>query len=352
MAQYVKTLGAWLSQRGHRVVYLVGESKTKTWKGGQVYSLSSNLTVKFNGNKLSTPFPAKANKIKEVLTSNKFDVVHVQTPHSPFMASRVIAKLPKNTPVVSTFHILPNSWSAKAGSVLLRIAYLGSLKRINKAFAVSDPAKLFAKKYYSLECEISPNMIDLAKFNHQSDKLEKNSRKKNVIFLGRLVKRKGCLQLLEAFNAALKKDPNMNLKIAGDGEQKKQLEKYVSKNNLTEKITFLGYIDEKDKAKLLSSADIAVFPSTGGESFGIVLLEAMAAGAGCVLAGDNPGYRSVLASKAELLVDVHDKEAFSMKLLNLPGSFDYRSWQKEYVKKFDVEVVGKQIENSYYSLID
>src|SRR3989344_5742480 len=89
VAQYVKTLGAWFSSQGHKVCYLVGESKTAQWRGGQVYSLARNQKVVFNGNRLSVPLPAKRSPIKLVLEQEDFDVLHVQLPHSPFMAQKV-----------------------------------------------------------------------------------------------------------------------------------------------------------------------------------------------------------------------------------------------------------------------
>ena len=330
---------------------MVGDTKLSKWQGGKVYSMSRNLTVRFNGNKLSTPLPVSKSTIKKVLSHNNFDVVHVQSPHSPFMASRVLSMLPKSTPVISTFHILPNSWVTKIGSILLRIAYFGSLEHINLAYAVSEPARVFANRYFGLNTQISPNMVDVARFRQQSGKNNPSKKcSKQIVFLGRLVKRKGCLQLLKAFRVAVHKDPTIHLTIAGDGSQRHKLEQYVNKHNLGDKVEFLGYIDEKDKPRLLASADIAVFPSTGGESFGIVLLEAMAAGAGCVLAGDNLGYRSVLDVKPELLVDANDTNSFAGKLLQLPPKDGYSSWQNEYVGRFDVNVIGRQLEQAYYAL--
>lgn len=352
VAQYVKTLGAWLSSRGHRVTYMSGETKLKQWHGGSIHSMSRNLVVRFNGNRLSTPLPASKKTIERVLAVQNFDVVHVQTPHSPFMASRVLARIPKSTAIVSTFHILPNGWATKAGSVLLRLAYFGSLKRISKVFAVSAPAADFAKSFYGLDCNISPNMVDTSKFKVKSSKFQDNNANiKRVVFLGRLVERKGCMQLLKAFSLAASQDNQLRLIVAGDGSERAKLQEYTRSHGLDDKVTFAGYVDENDKAGLLSSADIAVFPSTGGESFGIVLLEAMAAGARCVLAGDNPGYRSVLGVKPELMVDVNNTAVFAQKLLSLPGDGDYQSWQKEYVQRFDVNVVGAQMEKTYYSLV-
>jgi phosphatidylinositol alpha-mannosyltransferase len=106
----------------------------------------------------------------------------------------------------------------------------------------------------------------------------------------------------------------------------------------------------------LSSANIACFPSLGGESFGIVLIEAMAAGSKVVIAGNNPGYSSVLEDKPELLINPRDHKLFAKKLEefleNDKFSSEIQEWQRQQVKRYDINVVGAEILNRYYGLID
>jgi phosphatidylinositol alpha-mannosyltransferase len=146
------------------------------------------------------------------------------------------------------------------------------------------------------------------------------------------------------------------LVIGGKGPELANLQKFVSKNKLTDKVEFRGFIDEKDKPKFLGSADIACFPSTGGESFGIVLIEAMAAGAGVTIGGDNPGYRSVLEKQPELIINPKDSQAFATKLLDFitdkPLAQKIHGWQDRTIKQYDVSVVGQSLLDQYLIAID
>jgi phosphatidyl-myo-inositol alpha-mannosyltransferase len=120
-------------------------------------------------------------------------------------------------------------------------------------------------------------------------------------------------------------------------------------------VHFAGYVGEKEKMNYLASADIAVFPSTGGESFGIVLIEAMAAGADTVIAGNNVGYRFVMDGRKEQLVNPKNISEFSKKLRHYITSSRARTqtshWQEEHVKQFDVRAIGGRLLSDYQLLI-
>src|SRR5690606_31430482 len=109
------------------------------------------------------------------------------------------------------------------------------------------------------------------------------------------------------------------------------------------KVLMPGYVAEEDKADYLASADLAVYPATGGEAFGIVLLEAMAAGT-LVLAGENPGYRSVLGSQPQLLVDAADHKRLAEKIDRLLADKKQRQrlldWQQKHIKSYDIDQIG------------
>jgi phosphatidylinositol alpha-mannosyltransferase len=352
VAQYVKTLGAWLVFRGHEVRYLVGETKMITWAGGRVYSLSKNQKVTFNGNNLSVPLPASSKKIKKILTQEKLDILHVQVPYSPFMAQKVIKVADRQTAIVGTFHIAPHSWMSEWGSRGLRLLYGKSLKRFSHMLSVSRPAADFAKRAYGIESQILPNVIDYNKFaSAQKSKKDPNT----ILFFGRLVKRKGAKELIQAFSILRRYNAKAKLVVAGDGVERKALEELVKTLNLEDAVKFLGFIEEADKPKLLASAEIVCYPSTGGESFGIVLTEAMAAGAGVVIGGNNPGYTSVLGERPQLLFDPKNSLAFAGKLSELLDNKQIRqelhNWQQQEVKRYDVNAVGRELEKIYLDAI-
>jgi phosphatidylinositol alpha-mannosyltransferase len=175
--------------------------------------------------------------------------------------------------------------------------------------------------------------------------------KVNIVFLGRLEERKGCQHLLRSLAAIPQQElKNVRVLIAGSGKMKKKLEAQAWNSKL-DNVKFLGKIPEKSKPDLLASADIAVFPASGGESFGIVLIEAMAARAGVVLAGNNTGYRSVLGATPNALFDPTDTDEFVYKLRTYIGSQRRRdrlhAEQQKHVEQFGISVVGPRILEVY-----
>lgn len=351
VTQYVKNLGNWLGSQGHHVFYLVGETKIRDWAGGHVYSLAKNQKVFFNGNFVSTPLPANRRRIKEVLRKERPDILHVQMPYSPFLAGRVIAAASPETTIVGTFHILPANILARLGSRFLRLFYLRTLKRFSRVVSVSQPAADYAHRAFGINGAVSSNVVELNRFSQGGSQPQEN----HIVFLGRLVKRKGCEELLRAFALLLAKVPDARLSIAGDGSCRAKLETIVKEKGLESSVKFLGFISEAEKPRLLASAQIACFPATGGESFGIVLIEAMAAGAGVVMGGNNPGYASVLGKNSVTLVDPGKSTAFAESLekiltdKSLAGRLHKQ--QQEQVKRYDVAVVGSQLLEVYTQAI-
>jgi phosphatidylinositol alpha-mannosyltransferase len=348
VAHQVKLIGSWLSARGHVVSYLCGQTKVRSYSGGKIYSLSKNVAVRFNGNRLSIPLPARTSAIQKALDEVKPDVLHVQMPHSPFLAQKIVSQA--GMPTVGTFHIYPANRVASIGSRLLKLMYGGGLKKFDEIVSVSLAAQGFAKHTFGINSKVVPNAVDLARLRSNT-----SNKDSTVVFLGRLVERKGCAQLIAAFAAILPAVPDAKLIIGGDGPQRAKLESQVAKLGILDRVTFAGFIAEEAKADFLAQASVACFPSLFGESFGIVLIEAMAAGSGCVIAGNNPGYASVMAPQPELLVDPNKTDDFAAKLALLLSDKTRRemfsSWQKQYVKVFDINIVGAQLEETYVRAI-
>lgn len=348
--QYVLQVGSWLSDQGHEVHYLVGE--TVRTDIPHIHSLSRNLKVRFNGNRMSMPLPGSKRKLRKFLNEEQFDVLHVQVPYSPFMAGRLMLAAPASTAIIGTFHILPYSRMVTVANYALGILNRRSGKRFDQVLAVSAPAGKFAQKTYGYVTKVLPNPVRLAQFADAAS----TSQDVNIVFLGRLVARKGALQLLQAVaymrDQALYEGP-FKVIIGGKGELKPVLEQFIREHNLTDIVTLAGFVAEEDKANFLAAADIAVYPSTGGESFGIVLLEGMAAARGVVLAGNNPGYASVMQPYPDQLFDPGDVKTFAARLAWYLDE-DHQAareraamLQHEYVRHFDVEVVGANLLATY-----
>lgn len=346
--QYVLQVGQWLSDQGHEVHYLVGET-TRT-DLPHMHSLSRNLHVRFNGNRMSMPLPTSRRRLRRFLATEQFDVLHVQVPYSPFMAGQLLCMVSNTTAVVGTFHILPYSGLVTLGNQLLALLNWRSGKRFDQMLAVSAPAQKFARRVYGYRPEVIPNPVNLNQFAAAVS----ISPTLNIVFLGRLVARKGPLQLLKAVAYIREHDlysGSFQVVIGGKGELMADLQAFVTAHKLTNEVTFAGFVDEAEKANFLAQADLAVYPSTGGESFGIVLLEAMAAARGVVLAGNNPGYASVLQPYPDQLVSPDDTRVFAEQLawyLSHQAARERAAeLQHQYVKHFDINVVGTELLGVY-----
>ncbi len=346
--QYVLNVGGWLSEQGHEVHYLVGQ--TLRTDIPNLHVLSRNMHVKFNGNRMSMPLPVSRRRLKLFLAQERFDVLHVQVPYSPFMAGRLMLAAPVGTAMVGTFHILPYSELVTFANRLLAVLNRRSGKQFDHMLAVSAPARQFAKRVYGYDAEVVPNPIRLQQFTGA----ESTSVGPNIVFLGRLVARKGVLQLLQAI-AYVREcrlyEGDFKVLIGGKGELSTQLTAFIAAHGLSDVVTLAGFVEEADKAGFLAAADIAAYPSVAGESFGIVLLEGMAAARGVVLAGNNPGYASVMQPYPDQLFDPNDTKAFANLLVWYFTHPEARAraadLQQGYVAHFDINEVGARLVATY-----
>jgi phosphatidylinositol alpha-mannosyltransferase len=352
--QYVKSLGRELKERGHNVKFLVADSEKKGEFAKEIINVGKSINIHGNGNKLSVAIFKDNKLINKTLKREKFDILHVQMPYSPFVSGNIINKA--QCPIVATFHILPNDWIVELSNKILSLVQKKSLKKLNKIIAVSPSAKDFVEQTYHKDATVIPNMVSLPKFSTTKSIDKFNDEKFNILFFGRLVPRKGAIYLIKAFERL---DPNIKrnsrLIIAGKGERLHFLHKYVKEKEI-QNIEFLGFIKESMKEKVYNSADICVFPATGGESFGIVLLEAMAAGK-AVIGFDNPGYKSVLRDYHDYsLVENKNIDQLSLRINKLIEDknilMDMANRSIKYVKRFDTTKVVDQIIDLYQDCID
>ncbi|HLZ14761.1 MAG TPA: glycosyltransferase family 4 protein, partial [Candidatus Saccharimonadales bacterium] len=273
--QYVLTMGRWLSAQGHDVHYLVGET-TRT-DIPQLHSLSRNVQVRFNKNRMAMPLPAPRGPIRELMQRVRFDVLHVQVPYSPLLAGRIIANAGPQTAVVGTFHIAPHSGLVSVGNRALGLWARRTLQRFDAMMSVSEPAAEFARQTFGVASQVVPNPIPLQHFLGAKP-FARYKNRKNVLFMGRLVERKGCQYLLQAVGRAHTDGiwpTDAFVVVCGAGPLDAELKAYARRAGIEDLVEFTGYISEADKPAYLASADVVVYPSTGGESFGIVLLEGM-----------------------------------------------------------------------------
>ncbi len=350
--QYVLTLGAFLEREGHEVHYVCSDA---TRDDITVHSLARNVGVTFNGNGLRVPLPTSRAKLREFLEREQYDVIHVQIPHSPLFAARVVDEArrlhARTVRIVGTFHILPAGPVSAAATRGLGFWLRRNLRKFDAFCAVSAPAVEFARHAFGIDATMIPNSVDLTAFA-DARRTSTTDGRLVVAFLGRLVERKGAQELVAAV-AALPAEvrTRLDVRIGGKGPLRDKLEGAIETAGLSDTVTLKGFVSEEDKPSFYADADLAVFPATGGESFGIVLIEAMASGTGVVMGGNNPGYLSVLGDQPEVAIDPRDTKAFAHSLARLIEDpllrEELHDEQAERVKRFDVAVVGKQVLELY-----
>lgn len=349
--QYVLGIGAWLSSQGHEVHYLVGQTVRQDVP--HVHSLSRNLKVSFNGNRLSIPLPASRRRLKALLDREQYDVLHIQTPYSPWLAHRLILAAGPRTALFGTFHIVAYSKFVHLATRGLAWWTRRSSRRFDTMFSVSTAAQAYAQATYGLPSTVLSNVVDYQRF-HGAPPNKSRQAGLQILFLGRLVPRKGCQVLLAAIAELVVTRPALpafTVMICGTGPLAASLKDYARTSGIADFVEFVGFVSEADKPSYYASADIAVFPSSGGESFGIVLIEAMANGHSAVLAGDNSGYRSVMCDHPELLFDPKDVHGLAAKLetylTDAPTRQAAAAWGEHYSRQFDTAVVGTQLVAAY-----
>lgn len=306
--------------------------------------------------------------VDDILAKEQFDILHVHEPEVPVLGAQIVAKA--RCPIVASFHAMfpdtPMAWTIEA----FRIPYSKSIfSRLSEISAVSDVAASFVHERTNRHVTIIPNGIDLKKYVKNpaepsrlrsklplAAKIHRPAQKPmlTILYVGRLEARKGVKYLLKAFEKLTDHDPNVRLIIAGDGAEREKLEDMVKYRDIP-RVKFLGYVSDKRKLKLFSEADLFCAPALYGESFGIVLLEAVAMGV-VTVAGNNPGYSGMLQGTGQMsLVDPKDSAAFAARLDKLLHDQDlrqqWRAWAASYVKQFDYPKIVNRYEKLYYKAL-
>lgn len=288
--------------------------------------------------------------LEEMLEEENFDVIHVHEPEVPIIGAQIAARAA--APIVATFHATHPQNTVGKTIELFRVPYARSIfKNIAAMTAVSDTAARFVREWSGHDVTLVPNYIDLA--TYRSSKKEKRDPNM-ILYVGRLEKRKGVKYLLQAFSELAARDKKVKLVIAGDGGERERLENWVE-NFEVPRVKFLGAVSEEKKISLLKQAGVFCSPAIYGESFGVVLLEAMAAGTPTV-AGDNAGYACVMKDRGLLsLVNPHDTGDFARRLEIFLRDESIRKgwldWADTYVEQFDSLPVIDQYERVYEAVV-
>ena len=258
-------------------------------------------------------------RIKELLRRENFDVIHLHEPFAGSVTANVLSlAASSNSVTIGTFHSYRGTRLYGVGGKRLAMPYF---RKLQGRIAVSQPAYQFISRHFPGQYEIIPNGIQVDDFANAIPFPHLKDGKINLLFVGRLEKRKGLKYLLSAYSKPKWDWPNLRLLVLGPGKPDEDSYRIMSERNLQD-VVFLGRVTDKEKARYYKSADIYCSPATGRESFGIVLLEAMAAGRP-VVASDIEGYSSVMTHGREgLLVPPKKDDALAdaiSVLLKDPG---------------------------------
>jgi phosphatidyl-myo-inositol alpha-mannosyltransferase len=288
---HVTALAAALRRTGHEVT-VIGPGPTGTGEGAtDVVGVGRSLAVPFNGSEAPIAlWPSAARATRRAIARLAPDVVHVHEPVVPWVG--LAAATTDQAPVVGTFH----AWSDRVRLYRAARPVGGRVARhLAARIAVSEAAASYHARALGVPrsaFRLVPNGVEVARFAQARpfDELADPERP-TLLFVGRLERRKGLEPLVRAFTRLKTDRPELRLLVVGDGPERQRCEELLPAG-LRADVRFLGRVPHEDLPRYYATADLYVAPSLGGESFGIVLLEAMAAGRPLV-ASDIPGYRSV-----------------------------------------------------------
>ena len=332
---HIAGLGRALVARGHQVE-VIAPSPEASLEQLRVVSCGASRDFPFGGTHIDFTW-APWRRVLEV-SRRGYDVVHFHTIWNPLMPFQ-LATLYRG-PKVATFHDVPSpSTPAIAAGAMPLGAELIRHLFVDEVIAVSPVA---ARYLAERKHEIIPNGIDVP------DPLPPEGTRGSVLYLGRLEPRKGVGTLIDAL--AQLGDDAPPVTIAGDGLSRADLERDVKRRGLRN-VAFLGEVSEARKWELLRDASVLVAPSVGGESFGIVLVEAMAAGA-VPIAADNPGYSHLLAERADdLLFPIGDAARLANRIREVMCDETHRralqAWGLAYHRQFAWGALAGRVEQVY-----
>jgi len=325
-----------------------------------VVSTGKPRAVKYNGSTARLSFgPLVARKVSKWIEEGDFDVLHVHEPLSPSLS--VLACWAANGPIVATWHS-----AMDRSRMILTLSKLAqtAMEKVSARIAVSEAARTTLIKHVGGDAVIIPNGVDVSSFANATPMFGWPGSNMSIVFLGRGDEpRKGLEILVNAYPQIRENFPQVRLLIAGPGEPEDVLKK-LSKHDRSS-VTVLGMVAPEDKASVLASGTIYVAPNTGGESFGIVLLEAMASGTP-VVASDLEAFERVLdygragvtfqnensvdlaRVACELLADDSKRAQLVQQGIDRANEFDWNVVAKEIVNVYEsVRVPGVKVEPDF-----
>ncbi|MBT2229718.1 glycosyltransferase family 4 protein [Nonomuraea sp. NEAU-A123] len=305
------------------------------------------IPVPYNGSvaRMSFGFISAA-RVRRWVRDGRFDVLHIHEPLVPSLG--VLACWAAKGPIVATFHA---SWTRSRAIAVAEPLLRSALEKLSGRIAVSDAARKSLVEQFGGDTVLIPNGVTVSRYAHAEPLDGWGPDGATLGFLGRMdEERKGLPILLDAFKPLAAERPGLKLLIAGPGDAKDVYDRVPKA--LHDRVTVLGQVSEADKIRAYHSVDVFCAPNTRGESFGIVLAEAMASGA-TVLASDIPAFRRVLgdgqagalftngdpaslAREAAALLDAPERRAkLAEEALVAVGKYDWSTVARDVVRVYE-----------------
>lgn len=341
--QHVHDLALSLIELGHFVNVLTPASDESDLPEF-VTSAGSAIGLPYNGSVARIKFdPPAFTRTRNWIRKNQFDILHLHEPTSP--SPSIIAAWSARGPIVATHHTSnERSYAAKNMQFLLQ----PMMEKISARIAVSEEARRTMVTHLGGDAVIIPNGVRVSDFTKFPAK-NINNGPFRILFLGRIDEsRKGLRVLLDALPKIVNEFGDIECQIVGPGEML-EYDPKIEKN-----LKFKGMLSTIEKSQAYAMSDVYLAPNLGGESFGIVLLEAMSAGA-VVLASDLPAFKKVLLEgKAGVLFETGNSDDLAAKLINLLKDQNQRRQLRNFgfarAKEFDWSNIVKQILDVYASV--
>ncbi|HET7498998.1 MAG TPA: glycosyltransferase family 4 protein [Candidatus Eisenbacteria bacterium] len=297
VTQHVEGTAASLRARGHQVTIVTSRHPGTNGAEPGVFRLGRNFTLLYNGadNNITLGLGLEG-ALREHFERGAYDVVHVHCPLSPSLPMLAIRSA--RQPVVGTFHSVSDSHAAFR---IFRPILLPYFERLAHVIAVSEAARDDVLRTFTRPISVVPNGVDLARFRPGVVPVARyRDGRVNILFVGRFDPRKGLPELLEACERLAERGTDFRLILVGDGRLRPGLERRA-RRSLPGRVVFEGQVPHERLPQYYATADLFCSPARGAESFGLVLLEAMALGVP-VVASDIPGYRCVVSHGTEGLL--------------------------------------------------
>ena len=312
VAVHINKLAGQFEERGHYVKVIAPCSDPERVDQDNFIPMGRPVPVPSGGSVARISFSVWLRpRLKSLLRRERFHVVHLHEPFAGFVTLNVLGL--SDSINIGTFHTYRGHRFYRLGGTRIFSRYF---RRLHGRIAVSYPAYNFINRAFPAHYEIIPNGIQVEDFEGAEPFPHLMDGRINLLFVGRLEKRKGLRYLLCAYSRLKWDWPDLRLLVVGPGTPDHDSYRVIGERGLTD-VVFTGPVSEEDKARYFKSAHIFCSPAVGRESFGIVLLEAMAAGVP-VVASDIEGYASVVTHRREaLLVPPKDDAALAEAILSL-----------------------------------